>query len=242
MNNTLFKRSRIIGFLLAVGLTALGLLPLPYLAYAASPPVFVQKKLIRVTAGGSVSVTFTKPNTAGNLIVAYVVWDNSGAVSLTDSRGNTYVSAIGPTQASSDPSSVQIFYASNISGGTNTVTAHFATAITSRGVLYVYEYAGIERTAPLDAAVAASGASSAMDSGVLTTTGMNELLFMGAESNGKAIKFVTHGYRPRSNKYGNRTADQIAATAGAYSAQATQKGTAWVMQLVAFKPFGSTSP
>src|SRR5215510_11424969 len=134
MNNTLFGRPRIVGFLLATCLLVLSSL-LPQVAHASSPPVYVQKKFFQVTSGGSVSVKFGMPNIAGNLIVAYVVWDNSGAVSLTDSRGNTYVSAIGPTQSSSDPSRAQIFYANNIFGGTNTVTAHFASAVRSWGLV-----------------------------------------------------------------------------------------------------------
>jgi hypothetical protein len=124
-----------------------------------------------VITGGSVSVTFKKPTTAGNLIVAYVVWDNAGSVSVTDSAGDTFASAIGPTQATGDPSSAQIFYAANIAGGPDTVTASFATGISARGVLYVHEYAGLDRSVPLEGAVAASGSPLTMDSGVLTTAG-----------------------------------------------------------------------
>jgi hypothetical protein len=34
--------------------------------------------------------TVKRPNRAGNLIVAYVVWDNGDPVSLSDTTGNTY--------------------------------------------------------------------------------------------------------------------------------------------------------
>jgi Protein of unknown function (DUF4038)/Putative collagen-binding domain of a collagenase len=238
MGNTLFRRSRVGGFLLAVSMMILGSLPLPDVAYTAAKPAFIQARSFQVTSGGSVSVTFGKPNTAGTLIVAYVVWDNSAPVSLTDSRGNTYVSAIGPTQDSGDTASAQIFYAQNIVGGTNTVTANFATAITARGVLYVHEYSGIDRVSPLVAAVAASGSSS-MDSGFLTVGSADALLFMGAASDGTVTR-AGRGYRVRSHRYGNLTADKIAATAGSYNATATQNGNAWIMQLVAFKAAGST--
>ena len=209
---------------------------------AAKTKTLVQKKYFRVTTGTSVSVTFSKPNVAGNLIVAYVVWDNGGAVSLADSRGNSYASAVGPTQVSGDPSSAQVFYAANIAAGTNTITATFATAITTRGVLYVHEYTGLDHLAPFDAAVTASGSSPTMASGPLSTSGANELLFVAGESNGTTVRRVTRGYKVRARKYGNVTADMLAPTAGSYAVGATQKGTSWIMQLVAFKPSGSVPP
>ena len=65
------------GFLLIASIVIpAAVLPL----HAATKRPFIQKRYLRVISGGSVSVTFKKPNAAGNLIVAYVVWDNGGAV------------------------------------------------------------------------------------------------------------------------------------------------------------------
>src|SRR5262245_31653699 len=97
------RRSGRFGFgtyLLAASLAALNSAPLP--ARAVTRRLLIQKRYFRVISGSSVSVSFKKPNTAGNLIVAYVVWDNAGSVSVTDSAGDTYASAIGPTQATGD--------------------------------------------------------------------------------------------------------------------------------------------
>jgi hypothetical protein len=33
---------------------------------------------------------FPNANTQGSLIVAYVIWNNAGGVSVTDTRGNAY--------------------------------------------------------------------------------------------------------------------------------------------------------
>ncbi len=205
-------------------------------------PRLVQRRYLRVTAGSSVSVALRRKTKSGNLIVAYVVWDNDGAVSLSDSAGNAYISAVGPTQANGDPSSAQILYARNIVGGTTTVTASFATAIAGRGVLYVHEYSGVDQIAPLDAAVTASGSAPVMDSGPLTATLVNELLFVAGETSSRTVTRITRGYRPRSRRYGNVTADKIAATTGEYEVTAQQTGSTWVMQLVAFKPAGGTLP
>src|SRR5262249_52444091 len=129
-------------------------------ASAATPRRYVQKRVFRVTSGNSVSVSFRRPNTSGNLIVAYVVWDNAGSGSISDSAGNAYVSAAGPTQPTGDPLHAQLFYAGNVADGTNTITATFSTPIAARGVLYALEYSDVDSAAPLDAAVAASGSSS----------------------------------------------------------------------------------
>ena len=200
----------------------------------AATPAFVQKKEQQINSGTTNLVTFTTSNTAGNLIVVYVIWDNNGSVSLSDSRGNTYVSAVSQAKYSGDRANAQIFYAKNIAGGTNTVKATFATAITAWGILYIHEYSGVDQISPVDAAVAASGSSSSMNSGNLAVSTPNTLLFAGGESN-ITITRAGSGYTVRSTGYGNITEDRIASTAGTYSATATQNGNAWVMQLVAFK-------
>ena len=46
-----------------------------------------------VSSGTTASLAFSKANTAGNLIVVYVVWDNPGTVTVSDTAGNTYTAA-----------------------------------------------------------------------------------------------------------------------------------------------------
>ncbi len=79
-----------------------------------------------------VSVTFTAAQVAGDLNVVVVGWNDSTAVvsAVTDSKGNTYTRAVGPT-VQSGLASQAIYYAKNIASaaaGTNTVTVTFATA------------------------------------------------------------------------------------------------------------------
>jgi chitodextrinase len=238
------RRARV-GWLRRALLSAFGALlastvtPAP--AHARTPRVYIQKRYFQVIAGSSVTVTLRRATTPGNLLVAYVVWDNGGSVSLTDSLGNAYQTAAGPTQAAGDPSSAQMFYAANIAGGVDTMTATFATPITVRGDLYVVEYAGMDRIAPLETAVVATGSSLAIDTGPLTTAHANDLLVLGVESNGRSVR-KPKGYKSRARRWGNMLADLSAPTVGSYEALATQRGTAWVTQFVAFKPSGSTHP
>jgi len=207
---------------------------------AATRRLYVQKKFFQAVSGTSVSVTLHKQTVAGNLLLAYVVWDNAGAVSVADTRGNTWASAVGPT-AAADGVSAQIFYTAGITGGPDTVSVTFATPLTAHGVLYVYEYSGLDRTAPLDTAVATSGTSLTLDSGPLTTTAAGELLFVGAHSNGRSVGRLTHGYKVRARKYGNANAELLAPTPGTYDVTAVNKGTTWSMQMAAFRsPFSST--
>ena len=108
----------------------------PPRAYAASA-AFVQGRNAQVTSGTTASLAFSKANTAGNLIAVYVVWDNPGTVKVSDTAGNTY-SAATVRQTFGTSWSAQVFYASNILAGSNTVKVTFGTAITSFGITYIH--------------------------------------------------------------------------------------------------------
>ena len=82
------------------------------------PISFVQVKAATPqTASTSVSVTYPAAQTAGNLNVVVVGWnDTTSTVSgVTDSQGNSYALAIGPTTGTGLRQS--IYYAKNIAGG-----------------------------------------------------------------------------------------------------------------------------
>src|SRR5262249_41996930 len=111
------------------------------------------------------------------------------------------------------------------------------TAIAARGTLYVTEYSGTDQLSPLAAALEAVGSSPAVDTGTVTTASANQLLFLGAASN-RTIR-RPRGYKARGRKFGSLAADVRAVAPGPYRATTTQRGTAWVTQLVAFRAAGS---
>ena len=193
----------------------------------------MQSRANEVRSGSTNSLAFGSANTAGNLIVVYVLWSNTGSVSLSDSRGNSYASATGRTTWGSN-GSAQIFYARNVAAGANTVTATFATAINSFGDIYIHEYSGIDKVDPVDVTRSATGTSSAMSSGPVATTNATDLLFAAAGS-ARTVNKGDTAYTTRSTAFGNRTQDRNVSTIGSYDATGTQNGNAWVMQLVAFK-------
>src|SRR5262247_2434680 len=91
----------------------------------AARRLLIQKRFAETTSGTTVSVGLRKATAEGNLIVAYVVWDNPGGATVADSAGNTYTSAVGPTRPAGDPTTAQIFYARNIAGALTTVMVTF---------------------------------------------------------------------------------------------------------------------
>ena len=228
--------ARLVGGAAALALTVLGWLQGAVPAHAATAtPTFVQAQAKEITSGTVNSLAFTSANTAGDLIVVYLVWSNTSSVSMTDTRGNVYASAgARTTWDSSSASSSQIFFAKNIAGGTNTVRATFGTAITSAADMYIHEYSGIDKVDPLDVSVAGKGATAAMSSGTATTTNASDLIFGAGASSGTVNKVGT-SFTSRSTKFGNRTEDRTVTAAGSYGATATQNGNAWVMHMAAFK-------
>jgi hypothetical protein len=98
--------------------------PVPSIPTGTSPGqiTFVQKNADVCTCT-STTVSFTSNNTAGNLIVAaFYNAISTNFLSVTDTQGNVYVRA-SPEAVSNIK--VNIFYAKNIKGGANSVTATF---------------------------------------------------------------------------------------------------------------------
>jgi hypothetical protein len=89
---------------------------------AAATPTFRQANANRITSGTTNNVTFAGAATTGDLIVVYVLWNNTGVVAMTDSSHNPYAAATPRTTWGSNWSA-QTFYAGNVVGGTDTVTA-----------------------------------------------------------------------------------------------------------------------
>ena len=121
-------RLRIVVVVAALVLATLGSAVANPKPASAAGPSFVQTQAREIPSGKTDGVAFSSANTAGNLIVASVFWNNPGAVTLADSRGNAYTSVAARRSWGSNWSE-QTFFAKNIAAGTNTVTATFGTSI-----------------------------------------------------------------------------------------------------------------
>ena len=149
-------------------------------AATTAPPAFVQVNAATPqTNQSSVAVTYTGAQTAGNTNILAIGWNNatSNITSVTDSAGNTYQLAV-PTARGTGVSQA-IYYAPNIkaaAAGTNTVTVTFNTA-TPYVDIRALEYSGLDPANPFDVGTSASGTGTSANSGTVTTTAANALIF-----------------------------------------------------------------
>ena len=161
------------------------------------------------------------------------------SVEVTDSAGNIYRLAV-PT-ARGQGLSQAIYYASNIraaAAGTNTVTVTFNTA-TPYIDIRALEYSGLDPTNPFDVGASASGDGPSANSGSVTTSAANELIFAAGMTGGgytaAGANFTTRIITPIADIAGDRTVTTI----GSYNATAPlDKSITWLMQIATFRAAG----
>ena len=194
----------------------------------------------------SVSVTYNAAQTAGNLNVVVVGWNDSTSTvsTVTDTTGNLYEVAVGPTVLTGSASQ-SIYYSKNISSalaGANTVTVTFAGAADFADIR-ILEYDGADPVNPVDVTAAASGTGVLSDSGSVVTTYASDLIF-GANLV-EATSEVGLGFHVRlSTLDGDIAQDRMVGKVGSYAATAPVGLGFWIMQMVAFRmaPDGDSLP
>jgi hypothetical protein len=200
---------------------------------------FVQVKAATPQTGStSVAVAYPAAQTAGNLNIVAVGWNDttSTVTNVADSRGNAYTLAIGPTSGTGLRQS--IYYARNIAAGTNTVTVTFSAAAAFADVR-ILEYSGLDTVNPLDKTAGAVGSGTTASSGAATTTSANELIF-GAGMTVARFTAAGTGFVSRiiTNPDADIAEDQAVTATGSYSATAPNSSSNWVMQMATFKASG----
>jgi hypothetical protein len=202
------------------------------------PPSFVQVAAATPqTTIQAVPAAFPAAQTAGNLNIVVVGWSDTAAtvLSVTDSAGNVYTLAIGPTTGTG--LSQSIYFAANIKGGSNTVTVTFNQAAKTPDIR-ILEYAGVAGEGALDQTAGASGKSATSQCGPVTTTAANELIFA-ANTVATGTKAAGPGYTSRiiTAAPGQDIAeDQMGSSIGSFNATAPLRVSGnWVMQMVTFR-------
>ena len=188
----------------------------------------------------TVPLSYPAAQLSGDLNIVVVGWNDTTATvqSVTDSAGNTYSLAIGPTSGTALRQS--IYYAPNIVGGANTVTVTFNQPAAYPDVR-ILEYRGVTT---LDAKAGASGNSATTNSGSATTTSANELIF-GANMVYTLTAAAGTGFTTRviTSPDGDIAEDKVVTTAGSNSATATLTSSGpWVMQMVTFSAASGPVP
>jgi hypothetical protein len=192
-----------------------------------------------------VKVTYANAQAAGDLNIVAIGWSDATTIvnGITDSMGNVYNVAAGPTVQTGTQSAV-VYYAKNIaaaSANRNTVTVTFSASAPYPDVR-ILEYNGLDTTSPLDVSAAASGTSSTSDSGAATTTAANELIF-GADYVQTDTASAGAGFAKRliTSPDGDIAEDEIVTVVGSYHAKASLSSSGgWIMQLAAFKAAAGT--
>jgi len=189
--------------------------------------------------GGTNVVTFSAPTTSGDLIVAEVDWsDGSSFLSLTDSQGNAYTQIGTEQHSASIGIRSRLYYARNIRGGTDTVTA-IVSGTPQYHELYLHEYSGLDRTAPFDGFSVNVGNGQTFTSNPVTTTASNDLLY-GIEID-SATSTSDAGWTIRSVLDSNVAADKAATAAGSHAFSGTSQG-AFIAWVAAFRQASEAAP
>jgi hypothetical protein len=202
------------------------------------PIAFVQLNYAVPSApSGAVVVSYPATQTAGNLNIVAVGWnDTTSTVStISDTRGNTYTLAVGPTTGTGLRQS--IYYAKNIAAGSNTITVTFNQAAPFVDVR-IFEYSGLDANNPLDVTAGAVGTSTSASSGAATTTSANELIFGAGTTAGSFNNTGSPGFvvRVLTNPNADIGEDKTVSSTGSYSAVAGLfSSRAWVMQMATFR-------
>jgi len=194
----------------------------------------------------TIAAPFTAAQVASDLNVVVVTWNNTTAQvqSVSDTTGNVYQRAVGPTTRSSQASQ-SLYYAINkatATAGANTVTVTFSSGATTPQ-LRLAEYTGIDPLQPVDVTAGSSGNSSSSSSGSVTTRNANDLL-IGANWASTVTTGPGPSYTSRMiTTAGDILEDRVVTATGSYSATAPiSPSGAWIMQLAAFRAAGSPQP
>ena len=216
-----------------------------YTYVASAPGVVSLVQHAGKDAGTTTSSTlaFSSANTAGNWIGVGIRAGGTGqTLAVVDTRGNVYRKAV-QFNETADGTTIALFYAENIAGGTNAVTV--SDTLTGRTLRFsILEYAGVATSNSLDGVAASQGFGTALNSGPATTTASGDLL-VGVFASSVPVTFAPGaGYSlqdqvPIAPSTRLTTEDGRTGAAGTVSATATASAANnWGGVLAAFKAAG----
>lgn len=212
-------------------------------AYVINPIAFVRFAENVDTSNSLTMATNALPQVnPGDLIVVWV-WYNSLAQTISgvsDSAGNTYQKAVGPTPGAGALAGWQqeIWYANNVMGaGTNvpvTVTATFSSmpGASFERAISAHEYSGADTISPIDVTSFAVNSTANASSGSMPTT-VARLIF-GAAIFGSGGT-PGSGFMQRSTLKGNVTEDGPITVQGSAEATFSNAAQDWIAQMVTLK-------
>jgi hypothetical protein len=203
------------------------------------------------SSSGTVTLALPKASGAGHALVVGVSFWPMDLSSVTDSSGDSFTRGVATSiyhNVSQGVMYTNFYYASSTAGGASSITLKFSGGKTYM-VAAVAEVAGLNSSAPLDAAAYKESLSSVSpwSSAALTTATANEYLFSWAadEWNNPSCSNPTSGWTETQNNSGATLCmlDRTITTAGSYQAAVTPSSAFnYGMEIVAFKGAGSAPP
>jgi len=193
-------------------------------------PSFVQ-----VAVNSAASVTFPGTSTSRDLIVVGIFWSSQAVsiTSVTDTTGNTYNLAIGPTNWGGSYRDA-VYYASNIVGGGAAPTITVAFSGAQGGTMtYAAEYSGVATINPLDQTSEGYGTGTVLESGIKATGQGTELIYGFCMSANTAT--VDPSFTARSTFSNNFIADRTVTRTGYYHVFGTNSAGDWMVQMATFR-------
>jgi hypothetical protein len=197
---------------------------------------WVQSNGVYASNVTTLGIDFASAQTVGNTNIVVVQWGGTTntVASVSDSAGNTYSLAIGPSRSPGDSQS--IYYASGIAAsaaGTNVVTVALTGA--QNLAVTVFEYSDLAPTNVIDGAVEGSGVGTQIATQELVTTNECDLLFS-ANVVTNTVTSIGLGFTSRWAQTDVFASEKVVAAVGSYTATATQDLSGnYVTQMVAFK-------
>jgi len=216
------------------------------LALLALVPVLAwpQVAMVHVTSCGPQSFpsTCSIPSTgSGNLIVVGIQMSANNATtisSVTDSAGNVYAEAGAARAIDTVAGTVaDIWYAKASVAGTTSLTIS-PSASTSNGLAVIWEFSGVDPTAPLDqVAVLNNQASTSVVSGAAVTVTSSIEAIVSIAVVGNSVSGIASGnaFVNDSTLQGNGWAHLITSSTGTYSAQWTPPAGTYAASTASFK-------
>lgn len=184
---------------------------------------FVQSKYAyaSISSATTRTIAFTSSNTGGNVLSLFILWGLVGTpptiVSVTDTRGNTWLLATSST-AFGGQTSISAYYVLNCGAGANTVTVTFS-ASASGVMIYAAEHSGVDS---FDLGKSLQNTDTFAYSGNFIPIGAGETIVAAEFWNGNGNMSAGAGYVLRQFDTGNvgRNAleDRLSASAGSQQA------------------------
>jgi hypothetical protein len=204
-------------------------------------PTFIQSQ--RAESSGSQStltLTFDKPTTAGNLVVVGIEVDSNSpprsVQTVKDDNGDSFSYAIGSQWGTGNAST---YYLANIPAGQTHIYLTLNGSTSNAIEMYGAEYSGIATGSPLDKTSVGTGSGGpghVINSGSATTTQPSELIFGYYEESGMEAPVLDSPWNQRLTYNGNTIADFTASSTGTYSVTGSVTAfESWIAMMATFK-------